>query len=268
MLALSDVFSRTWGELTGPAPSQEFWRAAAEAVPHFLLLAEVYWGLEWRLQELGFHFTYDKTLYDRLLRGSGDEIRAHLGASDEYQRRSVRFIENHDEPGSVAAFGERAAAAAVAMSTLPGMRFYQDGQFEGRRARVPVQLGAFGVERADERIVVFYRRLLDAANQSVCHAGQWRLCQIRRCDETTPHLVAWRWRLDDDSRIIVVNVGGVVARGFIDVMGDLPPGDAFWFVDQIDGAKYLRTARDLASSGLFVRLDVGQAHFFRIEVER
>jgi len=264
MLALSDVFSRTWGEFTGPGPAEEFWRAAASALPGFLLLAEVYWGLEWRLQQLGFHFTYDKTLYDRLLRGSGDEIRAHLGAPDEYQRRAAGFIENHDEPRSRAAFGERSGAAAVAMSTLPGMRFYHEGQFEGRRVRVPVQLGTFGVEPPDEPVVAFYRRLLDAADEAVCHAGEWRLCQVRPCDDTTPLPVAWRWKLGEDLRIVAVNVGRVAAQGFIDVLGDLPPGDAYWFEDRIDGARYLRAARDLASAGLYVCLAVGQAHFFSV----
>src|SRR5207247_1117569 len=103
MLALSDVFARTWGPLASdPRPGTEFWTEARGAVPGFTLLAEVYWDLEARLQEIGFDFTYDKGLYDRLLRGNAREVRAHLGVDDGYQRRSARFIENHDEDRSVA----------------------------------------------------------------------------------------------------------------------------------------------------------------------
>ena len=29
-------------------------------------MAEVYWDLEWTLQQQGFNYTYDKRLYDRL----------------------------------------------------------------------------------------------------------------------------------------------------------------------------------------------------------
>ena len=103
-----------------------------------------------RPRGVGFGFTYDKRLYDRLRHGSSGEVREHLQADAGYQRRSARFIENHDEPRSLVAFGARAAAAAaIVMSTLPGMRFYYDGQFEGRRVHGPVQLGIVGEEPVD-----------------------------------------------------------------------------------------------------------------------
>jgi len=127
--------------VSGPAPATEFWADARAAVPGFVLIAEVYWDLEWRLQRLGFDFTYDKRLYDRMLHGPAGDVRDHLRADADFQRHSARFIENHDEMRSATAFGERLRAAAVVMSTLPGLRFFQDGQFGGCRARVPVQLG-------------------------------------------------------------------------------------------------------------------------------
>src|SRR5262249_48650667 len=61
MLVLSDVFAKTWQGRADPgAWPSEFWADARAAVPGFLLIAEVYWDLEWRLQQLGFDFTYDK----------------------------------------------------------------------------------------------------------------------------------------------------------------------------------------------------------------
>jgi hypothetical protein len=264
MLVLSDVFSRTWGELAGPAPGSEFWRDASAAVPGFLLLAEVYWDLEWRLQQLGFDYTYDKTLYDRMLRGSGDQVRAHLTADLEYQRRSARFIENHDEARSVSAFGDRVKAAAVVASTLPGMRFYYDGQFEGRRARLPVQLGASQEEPIDEQLAAYYDRVLLAANDPVYHHGQWRLYDVLGWDATARQLVAWRWKLGDDLRIVAANLGIVTAQGFVQVKDDLTSGDAFTFVDALDGRGYRRAGSDLAARGLYVCLAPGQAHLFRV----
>ncbi|MCX8092311.1 MAG: alpha-amylase family glycosyl hydrolase, partial [Verrucomicrobiae bacterium] len=73
MLVLNDVFARTWQAFPCPSetPRTEFWQEAIPAVrrehPDFLFLAEVYWDLEARLQELGFDFTYDKPLYDALV---------------------------------------------------------------------------------------------------------------------------------------------------------------------------------------------------------
>jgi glycosidase len=106
MLVLQSVFARTWGPKAlpagvAPAPG-EFWADAIARVrkgsPDFLFVAETYWNMEWDLQQLGFDYTYDKTMYDRLLREGAGAVRDHLRAEMEYQRHSLRFIENHDEP--------------------------------------------------------------------------------------------------------------------------------------------------------------------------
>ena len=69
MLILPEVFERTWGR-----QAQPFWPVAITAVrekfPDFLFMAEVYWDMEWTLQQQGFDYTYDKRLYDRLREGA------------------------------------------------------------------------------------------------------------------------------------------------------------------------------------------------------
>ena len=72
-------------------------------------MAEVYWDLEWTLQQQGFDYTYDKRLYDRLREGHARPVREHLHAGLEYQQRLARFLENHDEPRAAAAFPARDA---------------------------------------------------------------------------------------------------------------------------------------------------------------
>jgi hypothetical protein len=68
MLVLPDVFERTWSIHAPP-----FWpdatRRVRERAPGFTFMAEVYWDLEWTLQQQGFDYTYDKRLYDRLRDG-------------------------------------------------------------------------------------------------------------------------------------------------------------------------------------------------------
>jgi hypothetical protein len=68
MLIVPEVFERTWG--LRPAP---FWPDAIRRVharnPDFRFMAEVYWDMEWMLQQQGFDYTYDKRLYDRLRQG-------------------------------------------------------------------------------------------------------------------------------------------------------------------------------------------------------
>src|SRR5262249_7508553 len=103
MLLLPDVFERTWGR-----PAQPFWTDAIAAVraahPGFRFLAEVYWDLEWTMQQLGFDDAYDKRLYDRLVAGRAAPVRDHLRAGLDYQSRLARFLENHDEPRAAATF--------------------------------------------------------------------------------------------------------------------------------------------------------------------
>lgn len=264
MLVLSDVFARTWQHLRGPSPLHgEFWAEARAAVPGFLLLAEVYWDLEWRLQELGFDFTYDKRLYDRLLHGPADSVRGHLRAEPAYQARSARFIENHDEPRSAAAFGVRAPDAAVAMSTLPGLRFYYDGQFEGRQVRLPVQLGREPDEPANHALAALYARLLSIVDSPIFHDGHdgaWALCDVRRLDDTSANLLAWRWKSASELRLVVVNLGETTAQAQVAVADDLPRESPIVFVDLLDGARYERDRQDLIDHGLYVRLEPGQAH--------
>jgi glycosidase len=174
MLVTHDVFLRTWGGAFDP-PGARFWPATISAVraryPNFLMLAEVYWDMEYELQKLGFDYTYDKRLYDRLVHGSAGSIRAHLGAGQNnqdrldnlnYQRHLARFLENHDEERAVAAFGlQRGLAAAVAALMLPGFRLLHEGQLEGRRLRLPVQLGRRQPEPAEPGAQSFHRRLLE-----------------------------------------------------------------------------------------------------------
>jgi hypothetical protein len=85
MLLLNDVFARTWGDRTGPAPETEYWTdvitAARAAHPGALLIAEAYWDLEWRLQQLGFDYCYDKRLYDRLVHGEAEAVRCTCARS-------------------------------------------------------------------------------------------------------------------------------------------------------------------------------------------
>ena len=93
MLVLDDVFRSTWSGRSIPpsvaeeaSPFGEFWwhatRAVHEVYPKFLLIGEAYWDHEWRLQQLGFDFTYDKPLTDRLVAGDVPAVVARSVVAD------------------------------------------------------------------------------------------------------------------------------------------------------------------------------------------
>ena len=106
----------------GAVEPEPFWpgaiRRVRERVPGFCFMAEVYWDLEWTLQQQGFDYTYDKRLYDRLRDGHARPVRQHLRAGLDFQDKLARFLENHDEPRAAATFapGMHQAAAVI---TLP-----------------------------------------------------------------------------------------------------------------------------------------------------
>ena len=182
MLLLNAVFERTWGGRAGAKPATEYWGdvipAVKQAHADFLFIAEAYWDLEWELQQKGFDFCYDKRLYDRLEHDNAETVRLHLCADLAYQEKLLRFIENHDEPRAAATFAPaKERAAAVTTSTLLGARLFHEGQFEGRKVRVPVFLGRRPEEPLDGTLRDFYRKLLGAIKSPVFREGQWCLCE-------------------------------------------------------------------------------------------
>jgi hypothetical protein len=71
---------------------------------------------------------------------------------------AVRFIENHDEPRAAAVFSPaKARAAAITMATIPGAKLFHEGQFEGRRIKVPTFLGRRPQEPIDTECQAFTR---------------------------------------------------------------------------------------------------------------
>lgn len=267
MLVTTEVFSRTWANLlrAWPPPSVEFWQEATTQLPEFVWLAEVYWDMEWRMQQLGFKFTYDKRLYDRLCGTSPGEVRAHLTADFGYQSKLARFLENHDEPRAAAVFPrEKTASTALLLSTLPGMRFYHHGQLQGRRVRVPMPLARAAEEPANRETLAVYERVLAFADQSVFHTGEWKLLDVRAAgDDTFGDLVAYRWRKADDCAVIVVNLGGRTAQGRVQG-AELDTSQNCLYDDLLTGNQYVYERAAIAREGLYVRLAPHQAHAFTI----
>jgi hypothetical protein len=227
MLLIERVFRRTWGG-EAPGEQREFWVEAIgrlrDVRPGFLMIAEAYWDLEWELLQMGFDHAYDKRLYDRLRDRRALPIIEHLRADYDFQRRLVRFVENHDEERARVAMGEFALGAAALCLTLPGLRLIHQGQIEGRRIRIPVQLGRRPEEPPEPESVRFYEALLRELRQPVFHEGEWRLLEgLERPRSPEPRLVVHRWRDQGNYRLVAVNTSDEPVRLALPLQ-DLPPG--------------------------------------------
>ena len=269
MLVLNDVFARTWQErvdLLWTRPAGEFWPEATGRVP-LTYLAEVYWDREFQLQQQGFHFTYDKRLLDRLHDGDPEQARGHLRAGPAYSAKLARFLENHDEARSVAAFSHRLRAAAALAFTLPGLRFVFDGQMEGADVRPPVQLGRWPEDPDRPDVRDLYARLMTTIDTPLFHDGEWTLLDVGGAGDTTnTDLIAYAWRPSTgragEMAVIAANITGRDAQGLVEI-GELPDGESFGLADQLSDQTWKWTRADLAS-GLYVRLRAGDAHLFLV----
>ena len=170
--------------------------------PGFLFFAEVYWGLEGLLQERGFDYTYDKNLYDHLVSKRTDEIHSHLATRGGFQERTLRFIENHDEPRAASVFGpvQGRMAAAVTL-TLPGATLIHQGQESGHQKRLPVQLRRSPLEPVDEDLERFYRQLIQTMRSSIVQDGKWEILTAET--DRRQDILAYQWSSPHDAASLV-----------------------------------------------------------------
>ena len=270
MLLLNQIFERTWGVRAGQRPPTEYWGEVIPAIkrahPDFLFIAEAYWDLESELQRQGFDFCYDKRLYDRLQHGDAESIRLHLYADLAYQEKLLRFLENHDEPRTAAIFSRaKEQGVAVTVSSLPGARLFHEGQFEGRRVRIPVFLGRRPAEPVDKGLQAFYDKLLAAIHAPVFHDGEWKLCACSGWPDNPSfqNLVVWSWIKSNDRRLIVVNLSDQAVQGRVQLPWEDIRGVTWRLTDVLSDSSYDRDGDEMASSGLYVELGPWSYCFFQ-----
>ena len=266
MLVLPDVFHRTWG-----FDSKPFWPRAIPRVrdqsPGCVFMAEVYWDLEWTLQQQGFDYCYDKRLYDRLRDGHARPVREHFLAGLDYQDGLARFLENHDEPRAAATFDTaKHRAAAVVTFLSPGLRFVHQGQFEGRHKRISPHLVRAPSEPRDAAIASFYERLLSVLQRPAVRDGNWRLLDCAPAwdgNGTHDNFIVFSWTGSASQRIVVtVNFAAQRSQCRIRLPFVTATDRTHRLHDLLTSACYDRSADELLSNGLFVDLPEWGAHVF------
>jgi len=268
MLVLPEVFERTWGRR---APL--FWPRATQRVraqvPGFTFMAEVYWDLEWTMLQQGFDYAYDKRLYDRLREGHARPVREHLLAGLDFQDHVARFLENHDEPRAAATFPQAMHEAAAIVTYLsPGLRFFHQGQFEGRRKRISPHLVRAPQEPVDVPLQEFYGGLLAVIRQSVVRDGDWSLLPCGPAwdgNGSCEGFIAWTWSAaDGQRRLLAVNHADHQAQCYVRLPWPELGGRAVQLRDLTGPARYERDGSELVSKGLYLDLPGWGYHVFEV----
>ena len=269
MLSLNKVQRDTWWEfIGGELPREEFWTQALNEVraehPEFIFIAEVYWGLEWDIQELGFDYTYDKVLYDRLRFANADSIRGHLRAEHLFQMRSIRFTANHDEEESLKAFGrEKSLAAATIIATLPGARLFHLFQLLGRPERMPIQYINDDF-KVDESIEQYYWKILHIASDPSFHGGQWSLREsepVFAGENSCHNILSWQWKQRHTGKLVLINYSDAPAQCRVPFKGLAD----FNIREEIEG-KDFTLAPELAAQGCELVLKPYECKIFTIHI--
>jgi len=277
MLILPAVFHKTWG-----MESQSFWpnaiRKVRESHPNFLFLAEVYWDLEWELQQQGFDYCYDKRLYDRLRDGAATPVHWHLVAGLDYQNRLARFLENHDEKRAAELFPfAKHRAAAVVTYLTPGLRFFHQGQLEGAKVKIPMQLARGPQDENDREIEQFYKILLEISITGSVEHYDWNSLTINpawNVNYSHSSILSFATLTLSNNQtgllLSAVNYSSNQAQCFVElpekILSNISTDtlQSVTFTDLISGEMYVRDLNDLKIRGLYLDLPPWKAHIFRV----
>ena len=190
-------------------------------------------------------------------------------ADDDFQKKSVRFIENHDELRAVTKFGEaRSLAAATIISTVKGMKFYFDGQFEGKKIKIPVQMGREPNEKISKNISEYYNRLLKIISDDLFENGDWSIIEPQNIapeNFSFERFFSWLWSYKNNYRLVIINYSDKTAQCRIKFPFDVPH-DLIMLEDLLTGAEYIRSTAEIKSLGLYVELKPYQSHIFSIQI--
>jgi glycosidase len=270
MLVLPEVFERTWG-ITAKPFWQEATRRVRERVPDFCFMAEVYWDLEWTMQQRGFDYAYDKRLYDRLREGHARPVREHLLAGLDYQNKLARFVENHDEPRAASTFPKGVYQAASVITFLtPGLRFFHQGQLEGRLKRISPHLCRAPEEQVNQPLGNFCERLLEVLRLPIVRLGQWRLLDCvpawagnGSCDA----FVAFSWEQNGMRLLAAVNYSDHSSQCYLRLPFPDLKSKHWRLRDLLGEAQYERAGEDLQAQGLYLDMPPWQYHLFEMKAD-
>jgi glycosidase len=271
-LMLNDVFGKTWAEELNAwgysKPENEFWEYAFKEVkskyPNAIIMAEVYEDWEIKLlQELGFTYTYDKVLLDKL-EGTSYDVNDYIHyKTEEYWSRTAHFVENHDENRAVYNMGsiEKAKAAGTIAATIGGMIFMNHGQWSGLRNKLDVHLRRGADEMEDGGVKKYYQRIMQIV-QDPAFTGPHYYFVYNMSGQKKDDFVAYIREQDDSYYLVVVNYSDNSGCANVPIYNIEGSGDHV-IHEAVDDVEYIRNVDTIKKEGLIVCLNAWQSQIFK-----
>ena len=272
-LMLNEAFEQTWKEELDywgyKKPENEFWEYAFNEVkkkfPNAILLAEVYgdWEIE-SLYKVGFTYTYDKEILDKL-EGSASDVNKYIQSRDiEFFDHSAHFVENHDENRivyNVKGNIEKAKAAGTIAATLGGMIFMNHGQWSGYINKLEVHLRRGADEMEDAGVKRYYKRLMQVIRDPAFKGSGYSFVKDKT-GEKKDDFVAYIRQEEGNHYLIVVNYSETAGCAQVPIY-DIEGKGEKTLHEVIDDVEYVRNVDTIKEEGLTVCLYPWQSQIFK-----
>ena len=271
-LMLNDVFEKTWDEELKAwgykRPENEFWEFAFNEVkkkyPNAILLAEVYedWEIE-LLYKLGFTYTYDKVLLDKL-EGSALDVKEYIHDKTEtYWGHSAHFVENHDENRAVYNMGsvEKANAAGTIAATLGGMIFMNHGQWSGYKNKLDVHLRRSADEMENKKVRRYYERLMEIVQNPAFTGSKYYFVNNIR-GEKKDDFISYIREDGNNHFVVIINYSNSTGCANVPIYNIEGNGEVV-IHEVVDDVEYIRNIDIIKEEGLKVCLYPWQSQIFK-----
>jgi hypothetical protein len=151
----------------------------------------------------------------------------------------------------------------------PGLRFFHQGQFQGRKKRISPHLGRAPEEPVDLKLEEFYGRMLSILREPLVRQGEWQLLKCESAWDgnwTWDGFLAFAWESPDGDRLlVVVNFAPNQSQCYVRLpFADLA-GKHWTLQDLLGEVIYHRNGDELQSRGLYLDVAPWQRHVFSFE---
>jgi hypothetical protein len=194
-------------------------------------------------------------------------VREHFHAALDYQNKLSRFWKTTTSRARRYFAPDVHKAAAVITFLSPGLRFFHQGQFEGRKTHLASSVRG-PEEPVDQKLQQFYDRLLSVLRNPVVRNGDWQLLECVPAWDgnwTWDCFIVSAWQSTNTERLlVVVNYAPNQSQCHVRIpFHDLR--DQQWrLADLLSEAHYDWNGNDLEARGLFVDMAPWQAQVFSI----